>query len=144
MSYGAMVSGIGLMNAGLGVVHGLASTIGGMFSLPHGELCGTLMAAANRITLDSLRKSRQSEPALARYAQLGEMFAEKAGKSTEYYQDSFIDMLDHLTAISGLRPLAGFGVTAADVLPIVQGSNSKNNPVTLTDEQLAAVITARL
>src|SRR4030042_5754294 len=50
MSFAALTSGICLANAGLGVVHGFASSIGGMFNIPHGAICGTLMAPANAIS----------------------------------------------------------------------------------------------
>ena len=56
MSFAALTSGICLANAGLGVVHGFASSIGGMFNIPHGVVCGTLMAQANAINVRELRK----------------------------------------------------------------------------------------
>ena len=50
-SYGALVSGIALANAGLGAAHGFAAAVGGLFDVPHGLACAVflpLVLAANR------------------------------------------------------------------------------------------------
>ena len=56
MSFAALTSGICLANAGLGVVHGFASSVGGMYNIPHGLVCGTLMAISNKINVRELRR----------------------------------------------------------------------------------------
>lgn len=43
MSYGSLLAGIALANARLGIVHGLAHSIGLHFNIPHGLVCGTLL-----------------------------------------------------------------------------------------------------
>jgi alcohol dehydrogenase class IV len=42
-SYGALVSGIALANAGLGAAHGFAAAIGGECDVPHGLACAVLL-----------------------------------------------------------------------------------------------------
>jgi alcohol dehydrogenase class IV len=42
-SYGALVSGVALANAGLGAAHGFAAAVGGMFDVPHGLACAIFL-----------------------------------------------------------------------------------------------------
>jgi alcohol dehydrogenase class IV len=44
-SWGALVSGLALANAGLGAAHGFAAGLGGMYEIPHGLLCAVFMPA---------------------------------------------------------------------------------------------------
>ena len=81
MSFAALTSGICIANAGLGVVHGFASSIGGMYNIPHGLICGTLMAISNEVNIRELRKNGNNQVALKKYAILGELFNNKSGKA---------------------------------------------------------------
>ncbi|MBD3199739.1 MAG: iron-containing alcohol dehydrogenase, partial [Candidatus Lokiarchaeota archaeon] len=72
LAYGSLMSGITLANAGLGIVHGLASPIGGLFEIPHGVVCGTLLAEATKINIEKLKtKGSQARPALEKHAEVG-------------------------------------------------------------------------
>ena len=135
MSFAALTSGICLANAGLGVVHGFASSIGGMYNIPHGLICGTLMASSNEINVRELRKKATNPAALKKYALLGELFLDEKGKTDDYYIDGFIQYLYilandlHLTKV-----LKKYGLKEKDVGIICSETEIKNNPVKLAVE----------
>jgi len=144
MSFAALTSGICLANAGLGVIHGFASSAGGMFDIPHGLLCGTLMAAANEINVRELRKSRVNSEALKKYSFLGKLFLDEYGKSDDYYIDGFIACLHKLTEELRLPGLGKYGVEERDIPVICSVTENKNNPVKLAKENMEEIIRSRL
>jgi len=131
MSYGAAISGITLTNAGLGVIHGFASVIGGLYSMPHGAVCASLLAVSNRITLAKLRVEGENATALHKYARLGKVFSGREKASDRFYQESFIEMLIELTEMVGPASFSSYGMTLEDVDMIAEKSGCKNNPVEL-------------
>lgn len=144
LSYAAYLSGIVLTNAGLGAVHGLASPLGGMFPIPHGVVCGTLMAQANAITLDRLRAVGSNPGALAKYALLGKVVSGNDMLGDQEAQDVFIDYLQQLAKKLEIAPLSAYGIGPADVSRIVDQADSKYNPVTLAASDLAEILRARI
>ncbi|MRR24221.1 iron-containing alcohol dehydrogenase, partial [bacterium] len=144
MSFAALMSGICLANAGLGAVHGLAGTVGALYPVPHGVVCGTLMARANEINVKTLRKRSDGHTALHKYAILGRIFADSESKSDSYYTDFLIDYLHAVTYRLKLPLLGRFGLGKDDIPGIVSRSEVKNNPVRLSDEELAEIILGRL
>ncbi len=134
MSFAALTSGICLANAGLGVVHGFASSIGGMFNIPHGVICGTLMAPANAITIRELRNRRSNPEAWNKYVRLGRLFLEAEGKSDNYYIDGFIEYLRELSIDLKLPRLGQYGIRQSDLEPICRVTELKNNPVKLSTD----------
>jgi alcohol dehydrogenase class IV len=144
MSYAALTSGICLANAGLGAVHGLAGTIGSMYKIPHGAVCGTLMAVANEVTVRELRKISGNHPSLKKYAVLGRLFSEKERKNDEYYIDSFIGCLQEITDELDLPRLAGYGIGVEDLAVISSKSDVKNNPAELPAGILSEILAMRL
>jgi alcohol dehydrogenase class IV len=143
MSFAALTSGICLANAGLGVVHGFASSIGGMYSIPHGLLCGTLMASSNEINVRELRKSENNTSALKKYSHLGKLFLKEEGKSDDYYIDGFIQYLHKLTYDFQLSGLKKYGLKEKDIELICTITEIKNNPVKLTLEGLIEIVSNR-
>jgi alcohol dehydrogenase class IV len=144
MSFAALTSGICLANAGLGVVHGFASSIGGLYDIPHGLICGTLMASANEVNVRELRKKSPDQPALKKYALLGELFTDEAGKSESYYTDSFIQFLHKLTDDLNLPGLKKTGLDEKDLDLICMNTEIKNNPVKLNEKDLEEILVSRL
>ncbi len=143
MSFAALTSGICLANAGLGAVHGLAGTIGAMFDIPHGVVCGTLMAVANELNVRELRKASPDHPALKKYANLGRIFSETEGKDDDYYIDSLVDLLHWLTEQLKLPRLNKYGIMKDDISEICLQTDTKNNPVKLSAELLEEILNRR-
>lgn len=140
MAYAAYLSGVVLANAGLGVVHGFASAIGGLFAIPHGLVCASLMAAANRITLQRLRQGGGQSIALAKYATLGRIVSDTTNMTESSCQDAFIAHLDELTAHLALSPLPTLGITERDYQEIIQRTENKYNPIPLDGADLHTIL----
>ncbi len=144
MALASLCSGIVLMNAGLGIVHGLAPVLGCFFPMSHGVICGSLMAAANDVTLRKLEAEQSGAEPLLKYSKLGRLFSSCKDKSDEHYRRSFIEYLYSLTQTLKLPRLSDFGVTSADFDEISSAASNKNNPATLTIEEISTIIKNRL
>jgi alcohol dehydrogenase class IV len=144
MAFAALTSGICLANAGLGTVHGIAGTTGAMFSIPHGVVCGTLMASANEVTVRELRNSHKENVALHKYSTLGKIVSGKERGTEEYFQDAFIQFLHDLTEGLELPRLGQFGLTRDDIIAVSSATDNKNNPVKLNKEQLLDIMVKRM
>ena len=144
MAYASLCSGICLANAGLGIVHGLASPLGGLFPIPHGVVCGTLMAMANKVTLEAIRAREPQNPALAKMSRVGRILSTESGKSENYYADFFINTLEEWTEQLAIPPLSDYGVKASALETIVQQTSNRNNPIKLTHEEILSILSSRL
>ena len=144
MSFAALTSGICIANAGLGVIHGFASSIGGMYNIPHGVICGTLMAKSNEINVRELRKKTDNHNGLKKYSLLGKLFLGGNDKKNDYYIDGFIQHLFNITLDLQLPGLKEYGLIEKDVELICKETDIKNNPVKLVVEDLIEIIAGRL
>ena len=142
MAYAALMSGITLANAGLGVVHGMASAIGGHYSIPHGVICGNLVGPATRATIQKLIAIDQKNPALEKYARAGYLLAgthvKNPAASCEGC-DLLLHTIDTWTRKLELPSLSGFGFTESDIKAIAAESGNKNNPVKLDKEDIRQI-----
>lgn len=143
MAYAALLSGICLAQTGLGSVHGLAQPLGSFFPIPHGVVCGTLLAAATRVNIAALQSRDTGHPALAKYAEVGRMLPRGAGLEDGPARAVLLDTLAEWTALLRLPSLASLGVAPEDFPRIVahsRGSSMKTNPVVLTDAEVEQVL----
>ena len=147
MAYASLVSGMTLANAGLGVVHGLASPIGGLFSIPHGVVCGTLVGAETRVNIEKLRRRKQGDSiALRKYAKIGALLSGKAFREEEIHPccDLLIERIDGWIETLAIPRLGMYGIRASDLDRIAGSAGNKNNPVALSADEIKDLVSMRL
>jgi alcohol dehydrogenase class IV len=144
MAYAAWLSGITLANAGLGTIHGFASSIGSKFSIPHGVVCGTLMAETNRLTLEKLANSSDEKYFLNKYATVGRILSKKKNGTDAYFAKSLIDSLFQMTEELGIPRLSEYGISLSDLDKIAEQTSNKNNPVKLSTSDLKGILINRI
>jgi len=140
MSFAALSSGICMTNVGLGVVHGFASSVGGMYDIPHGLICGTLMAISNEVNIRELRKQGNNPEALKKYSILGKLLLGVKGKKDNYYIDGFIQYLHKLTDDLHLRDFNKNELDKKDIGMVCSKTELKNNPVKLDVDDLSEIL----
>lgn len=140
MSLAAYLSGVTLANAGLGLVHGFASSIGGFFDIPHGVICSSLMASCNRLTVNKLRRLHSNNEALIKYSTIGKVFSNESNKSDDYYTDSLLHLIDEWTAAMKIPSLRSCGVLPGHFKKIVDATDNKNNPAALEKEEMMQIL----
>jgi alcohol dehydrogenase class IV len=147
MAYAALLSGITLAQTGLGSVHGLASPLGAFFPIPHGVVCGTLVAAATRVNIEAMQAREPENPALDKYARLAGLLCDTGFSDTQRAHEALIKLLEDWVRQLDIPRLGRFGVKANDFARLVansRGSSMKTNPVVLTDGEVAAILQQRL
>ena len=140
MSLASYLSGNTLANAGLGLVHGFAGSIGGFFEIPHGVICSSLMSPCNRLTVKKLRETRSNDNALFKYTTVGKLFSKEINKPDDYYIDYLLDTIDELTQTMKIPTLGSYGISAAHFEKIVKSTDNKNNPVALDKEEIVEIL----
>jgi alcohol dehydrogenase class IV len=142
LSYGAMISGITLTNAGLGVIHGFASEIGGMFNAPHGAICATLLTYATRVNINVLKRDvEKNRLFLEKYAKIGKIL-NKDKNITDITSgcNYLIDKLSEWIEILKIPKLSSFGLNGLTISEIIKRVGQKNNPVNLTISELESIL----
>jgi len=146
MAYASLMSGVCLAQTGLGSVHGLAQPLGSLFPIPHGVVCGTLVADATDINIRALIERDPGSIALTNYARAGQLVAGGTVSGNDALE-ALVRTLKDWTERLSLPTLSTFGVSEADIPAIVansRGSSMLTNPVLLSDAEIADLVLRRL
>jgi len=144
MSYAALLSGIALVNAGLGAVHGFASSIGGLFDIPHGVICGTLLGVVNRKNIQKVLKFESSNEIFLKYSGIGQLFTKETRKPGIFYIQKLALEIDQWIEELKIPRLGEFGIKKEHIDKIITKTGIKNNPVPLSKEELADILRERI
>jgi alcohol dehydrogenase class IV len=127
-SYGALVSGIALANAGLGAAHGFAGAVGGAFDVPHGLACAVFLPLVLEANAPVIR------PGLARLAATHPGFPKDADPVSWLAGE-----VRGLLAAYGLPPdLRGRGIPPTKIPELAEkasGSSMRGNPGELSRQE---------
>jgi len=144
LAYASLLSGVCLAQVGLGAVHGLASPLGAFFPIPHGVVCGALLAAATRANLAALGRREPHNPALAGYAAVARLLGDRDGDAA---REALPARLEDWVAALRIPRLGDYAIAAADFPRIIaasRGGSMRSNPLTLDDAELAAILAASI
>ncbi len=135
MAVCAMVSGLCLANAGLGVAHGLAAGLGAHTDIPHGAACGILLPEAIRFNLSK---------GVTKYADIANALENKRFSDAFEAGNVLIEKIDALNEKLGLpKRLTPFGLTENDIPRIAKasmGSSMKKNPAPVTEQDAMDIL----
>lgn len=133
MSYASLLGGLALANAGLGVVHGFAAPIGGMFNAPHGAVCAAILP-------HGMVANIRSGGATDRYREIARTLTGDANANAEDGAAWVAQLVQNLQ----IPRLRTYGITVDHIDDIVEkasrASSMKANPVELSNIELTWIM----
>ncbi len=148
MAFASLQSGICLAQTGLGSVHGLASPLGAFFPIPHGIVCGTLVAEATKVNIAALeQRALKGCPALDKYARVATILTGVNFDRRLDAHQALVHLLEDWTERLQLPRLEGLGLKESDLDKVVassRGSSMQTNPIVLTDAEIRGILEERL
>lgn len=141
MALTSLFGGLALANAKLGAVHGFAAVLGGMFPAPHGAVCATLLPHVMAINVQALQVRQPESEILQRYNEVAQILTGHpqavAGDGVKWVQE--------LVQTLHVPGLSIYGLTTADFPTVIEksavASSMQGNPIKLTTEELADILT---
>lgn len=140
MCLASLLGGLALANAGLGIVHGFASVLGGMYSIPHGVICARILPVAIDVNINALQARMPESKALSRYGDIAHILT---GNINATPRDGIL-WIKELSRKMNIPPLSVFGVKLSDQMQIIEktmvASSTKTNPIQLTHAELQEIL----
>lgn len=140
MSLASLYGGMALTNARLGAVHGLAGSIGGMYSAPHGAVCARLLPFVMETNLRAIQIREPESPAITRFAEISCLLTGNPNARLEDGCHWVIKLIEDLN----IPPLAMYGLTRSEFSEIAaqaQKSSSMNgNPIVLFEAEVLEIL----
>jgi alcohol dehydrogenase class IV len=137
MAMASMLGGMALANVKLGAVHGFAGPMGGMYPIPHGTVCASLVSAVIETNIETLK---ENEGDLSKFHQLAQILC----RNEQAKAEDALSWVDELVRELQIPSLASFGLTEKDFPVLVKkakvASSMKGNPILLNDLQLNQIL----
>lgn len=127
LSLSSLYGGITLLNAGLGLAHGLSHPLGIRFGIPHGKACAIVMAKVMEYNYSAREQ---------KYAEVGNLLY-----GTTNGVEAFEKLMKELGISTCLRD---YGIKKEDIPTIVsesKGGSRNFNPVPHSDETVSRMLT---
>ncbi len=141
MALASLFGGLALANARLGAVHGFAGPVCGTFGAPHGAICGCLLPHVMEANVRALSTRAAGSEALRRYSEVARLLT---GSAAAVAADgvAWVRGFCHDLRVPGL---ASYGVAAEHFSQLIEktlvSSSMKGNPIALTRDELAEILT---
>ena len=140
MSLASLLGGLALANAALGVVHGFAGPVGGMFPAPHGAVCAALLPYGIETNIRALRMRDPAGETLRRYETVARLLTGRPQASAE----DTVEWTREICRELQIPSLRVYGVRDADWPALIEramrASSMKGNPIALTPDELREVL----
>lgn len=140
MAVVSLFGGLALANAKLGAVHGFAGPLGGMYPIPHGVACACLLPYVMEANVRALQARQPDADALRRYGDIARLVT---GRADATLADG-LAWAHELAAALQIPRLSAYGVQREHFPEIVdksaRASSMKGNPITLTPDELTAIL----
>ena len=140
MSWVSLLGGLSLANAKLGAGHGFAGPIGGMYSIPHGSICASLLPSVFCVNARIIAERENNSQIHHRFLDIARWVS---GNEKAKIEDG-VDALRNIAEKMNIPKLSDFGIKKSDFPMIIKksknSSSMKGNPIQLSDNEMENIL----